>query len=396
MFFSDVELAPPDPILGLKQAYLGDPRTQKVDLGVGIYKTTDLKAPMMACVKEAEKIVYAKEIVGDYLAIDGDPGFVEEMGKLIFGSFYSTHSKRIYGAQAVGGTGALRICGEFLAYLGLKKIFISDPTWTNHLYIFDQAGIAVERYPYYSKEKKGLDFPKMHGFLSKLDKGSVVIFHASCHNPSGCDPTEDEWKELAALFVKKGLLPFFDLSYQGLGDGLDQDAASIRIFAEVCPEMVVVTTCAKNFSLYAQRTGALYIQMKEEKSRASVASQVKKLIRPIYSNPPGHGALIAKEILTSPKLKEEWKKELNAMRKRISEMRDALVDLLKQKPCAVDYEFMRKHKGMFSFCNLEKSKVDLLKEKFGIYLTNEGRINVAGLNRENLEYVADAILEVSR
>lgn len=391
MFFSHIEPAPPDPILGLQQAFHADPRPHKVDLGVGIFKTADLKMPVMECVKEAEKLLFPKETVGNYLPIDGDPQFLEEAAKLALGEIYPSHKGRIYAAQSVGGTGALRVMAEFLFSLGMRKVFLPDPTWPNHLFIFQRAGFTVERYPYYAKEKKGVDMAAFKKFLSSVEEKSPVILHASCHNPTGCDPTPEEWEELAAIFHKRKLLAVFDMAYQGFGEGLDEDAASVRIFAKTNREMAFITTCAKNFSLYSQRVGALFLLLDDEKKRAAVASQVKKIIRPIYSNPPAHGALIVKEILTHPALREKWKKELAGMRARLNGMRAKLVELLPD-----GFDFLRKHKGMFSFCHLSKEEVHLMKEKYGIYLTDDGRISLAGLNDENIGYVAKAIKDITQ
>lgn len=395
MFFSDIKEAPPDAILDLKWAYLADPRPNKVDLGVGIYKTENLRSLMMASVKEAEKIVFSKETVADYLPIDGDHQYLEAVGNLVFDGVYSSIKDRLSSSQAVGGTGGLRIGAEALAFIGIKKIYMSDPTWANHPHIFQRAGLHVERYPYYSKEKKGLDFPKMRDFLDKLEERSAILFHASCHNPTGCDPTLKQWEELAELCKRKKHLAFLDLSYQGLGDGVKEDAASIRTFAKVNPEMMVVTTFAKNFSLYSQRTAAFFLLLEDAEQKKAVHSQIRRIIRGLYSNPPSHGSWIVKEILTNPTLKEHWLREVEGMRHRLSEMRKELVRLLTAKPANVDYHFLKEHKGMFSFCNLPKASVDRLKKEFAIYLPDDGRINMAGLNRDNIQYVADAILEVS-
>jgi len=395
MYFDHLAEASPDPILGMKQAFLADTRPHKVDLGVGIYKTAELKEPVMAAVKEAETRLFSREIIGDYLPIDGDPAFIQETGKLSLGPFYETNAPRIYGAQSVGGTGGLRVCAEFLAQLGVKEIYLPDPTWPNHLFIFEKAKIAIRRYPYYSKEKKGLDFDAMHAFFSGLEERSAILFHACCHNPTGSDPTLEEWKTLSSLFKRKKLFTVFDMAYQGLGQGLDADAAGVRHFAEAGHSICLVLTFAKNFSLYAQRAASFFLVLEEEKQKKIVASHVKRIIRPLYSNPPAHGALIVAEILRAGELRKKWLHELEGMRKRITQMRNALTDLLVAKPSPVNYEFLRNHKGMFSFCNLEKTQVARLREEYAIHMSENGRINIAGLNQNNIEYVANALHAVS-
>lgn len=387
-FFEKVEKMPPDAILGLTLAYAADKRAEKVNLGVGAYKTTDLKPLILNTVKKAEQILIEKETSKDYLPIDGSREYVELTKHLIFGKLLP----HIYGAQTTGGTAALQVGGAFLKEQGFKKIYISDPTWANHFRIFKYAGLEVHTYPYFDRKKHGFDFKGMMETLEQLEKGSVVLLQACCHNPTGFDPTPEQWQEICKLMKEKTLFPFFDCAYQGFGEDLEKDVASVRHFLKSDLQFALAVSHAKNFGLYAERAGALYFVCRDEDQAHRVGSHIKMVIRGLYSNPPCHGARIVSTILQDPELKEHWEKELTVMKERITEMRHALSSQLQTKSTSRSFDFLARQKGMFSYTGLEKEQVERLISDYGIYLPKDGRINVAGLNTKNLDYVADAII----
>lgn len=395
-FFEHVSLAPPDPIFGLTQAFNADPRTSKVNLTVGLYKTKELQTPVLECVKKAEKELLNGEKSKEYLPLDGDKAYLDHIGPLVFGEgFWGASHMRIARLQTVGGTSALRTGGEFLHNEKIGEvIYLSDPTWANHRAIFPRAGLKVENYPYYDRESQSLDFKKMHSALEKLPSKSIILLHASCHNPTGADLTLEQWKELSTLFLKKRLIPFFDLAYQGLDRGLEEDAEAVRLFAREGHEMLVAYSLSKNFSLYAERVGALFVVGETHKIAEHVRSKLVMTTRPNYSNPPLHGARIVAMILSSPKLRQEWEKELSVMRARIFEMRNTLADELISKSKKVDFRFLKNRSGLFCFSGLSSLQVERLIKDFGIYMTADGRINAAGLNHQNLPFVVNAILSV--
>lgn len=396
MFYEKVTEAPPDPIFGLKNAFMADKRDQKVDLCVGVFKTEDLKSPTMEAVQIAARQVIDEEALGNYLPFEGIHEFSKLVGELVLGkNLYHEHKPRIWGGQSVGGSGSLRVLGEFIRHELNDTIYVSDPTWANHRHIFERSLLQVKTYPYYSTKKKGLDFERMYDFLSKIPPKSVVVLQASCHNPTGSDPSSDEWKELSQLFRKNNLYPLFDLAYQGLGNGIHEDAESIRIFTKDAHEMALTATLSKNFSLYRQRVGAFFVFVNDEKQKSNVASQIKRNIRGLYSNPPSHGAMVVRQVLSSDSLKETWLQELTQMRGRISQMRKELCQYLTSSESGIDYSFIEKRRGMFSFCNLKKEQVQRLIEEFAVYMLYSGRVNITGLNKENVDYVAKAILAVS-
>ena len=380
MNFEKTLLAPPDPIFGLQAAFQADPRPHKINLSVGVYKDRALKTPILHVVKKVEGDLLHKESSKEYLPIDGDKQFLEHSGKLVFGAEWD---KRIAAVQTVGGTGALRIGGDFLKQEGMESIYLPQPTWPNHPAIFKRCQLRVETYPYYDRERQQLDL----SYFEQLKENSVVLLHACCHNPTGIDPTMEQWEKLSKLFHAKKLFPFFDFAYQGFGRGLEEDAASVRLFTKAGHEMFVACSYAKNFGLYGERVGVLYAVTKTEERREKVQSQLKVIIRANYSNPPKHGALIVKEILGTPALKKEWEEELHGMRTRISMLREQFVK-------KTGFGFLKSRVGMFSFCDLSPQQVKRLCDEFAIYMTSDGRINIAGLNEDNLDYVAESIVRV--
>ncbi len=384
-YFKNLEQEPRDAILGLNQSFAADLRSVKVNLGAGVYKTEDLKPYILKTVKKAEARLIENENSKDYLPIDGSPEFVRLTKGLVFG--VDAPLDHIYGAQATGGTGALRIGGAFLKQAGLETIYISEPTWDNHQRIFNHAGLTVRTYPYYNSQTNGFDCAQMVDAIDKMDKGSVLLLQACCHNPSGCDPTLPEWGLLFKKMQEREIFPFFDFAYQGFGEGLDRDAQALRAFMKLGMECLVAASYAKNFGLYAERCGVLFAACQDPEEVERVGSKIRVIIRGLYSNPPCHGARIVAEILGDQKLREEWEAELAGMRGRISEMRSALARGLKK-------DFLSKQKGMFSYTGLSAVEVEQLIASYGIYMPRDGRINVAGLNADNLSYVIDAILKI--
>ncbi len=395
-FFSHVTLAAPDAVFGLNQAIRADPRPGKVNLTVGLYRTETLTTPVLNCVKKAEKELLISEKSKEYLPLDGDKEYLECAGELLFGENVWPESKeRIAKVQTVGGTSALRVGGElFLREKIGDSIYLPDATWPNHRNIFTSAGLKVEIYPYYDRQKQTLEFQMMCAYLEKLAPRSIVLLHACCQNPTGADLDLDQWEKLSVLMLKKRLIPFFDMAYQGFGHGVARDADSVRLFAREGHEMLVAYSFSKNFSLYAERVGALFAVCDSHKESSSILSRMITTIRPNYSNPPQHGARVVATILQKPELKKEWEKELDEMRTRVQVMRAALVTRLNAKATKGDFDFLNRQLGLFSFSGLSSLQVDRLIKEYAIYMTSDGRINMAGLNWDNIDYVVDSILAV--
>jgi aspartate aminotransferase len=390
--FEKVTEASLDPILGLTESYAADSRKNKVNLGVGIYKTTDLKPFILNTVKKAEALLVEKERSKDYLPIDGLSEYVQLTKTLVFGE--KGDLSHIYGAQTVGGTAAHCAGGYFLKEIGLHTLYLSAPTWANHRRIFQQAGLEVHTYPYFSWQKRGFDFSAFIEALDQMEERSIVLLQVCCHNPTGFDPTFAQWKEIFDRVKKKRLFPFFDLAYQGFGDNLVQDVAPLTHFLQNQEACAIAVSHAKNFGIYSERCGALFIVCQDGAEAKRVGSRVKMIIRGLYSNPPLHGAHIVATILQDKELRGHWEQELATMRERITEMRKALAIGLQTKSSTSAFDFMATQKGMFSYTGLSEKQVGQLIADYGIYMPTDGRINVAGLNSENLEYVVDAILSV--
>ncbi len=390
MFFQEVSEAPPDPIFGLANAFKADPRKEKVDLMVGIYKDEELKPVLFSSVKEAKRAIFDPDLMADYLPIDGLSDLGESLGRLILGerTWEEVHG-RVYAAHAVGGTGALRVGAEFLAQTVGRSFYISNHTWPNHRSILERTGIQPEKYPHYSHEKRGFDFEATIAAFKQMPARTVVLLHASCHNPTGCDPTLEEWRAMAKVMKEKKLFPFFDVAYQGLGEGVEQDVASIRLFLQEGLEMAIAYSCSKSFSLYCQRVGALFVVSENAATKTRVGSQIKRIIRALYSNPPAHGARIVSEILKREDLKKIWLKDVETVRHRIQTMRKLFIEKL--PPLFHD---LKSHKGMFSFTDLDPSQVQTLREKFAIYTTDNGRISLAGLTPKNIDSVVYGLSQV--
>ncbi|WP_217510466.1 amino acid aminotransferase [Vibrio metschnikovii] len=391
--FEKVVAAPADPILGLTEEFKSDPRTDKINLGVGIYKNEAGQTPVLATVKKAEAALLESEKTKSYLTIEGTAEYGLAVQKLLFGEQADIISdQRAKTAQAPGGTGALRVAGEFIKrQLGDVKVWISNPTWANHHGVFGAAGLETTEYTYYNAENKDKDFPAMLADLEQASAGDVVLLHGCCHNPTGIDPTLEEWEILAKLVAEKGLLPLFDFAYQGFAKGVEEDAAGLRIFAQYNPEILVASSFSKNFGLYNERVGAFTLVAASADVANTAFSQVKAIIRSIYSNPPAHGAAVVTYILQNPALRAEWEAEVAEMRERIQEMRELFVTRLQEIGVNADFSFIERQNGMFSFSGLNKQQVQRLKEEFGIYIVGSGRISVAGMTKNNMSPLCEGI-----
>ena len=387
--FEDYELLPSDPIFSLSQEAIDDKRTDKVDLTIGIYKTPKLQSMVFSSIKLAEQALLEEETNKDYLSIDGDHQFIEGVKKLVLG----TSKRKFCGVQALGGTGALRVGADFLAEKLKRPVYLSSPTWVNHHNIFKRAGFEICSYPYYDKEKKEILFEELLETLSKAPAQSIIVFHGCCHNPTGVDPTYEQWQELALLCKKQELIPFFDLAYQGFGANLDEDVKGIRFFAEEGLEILISTSHSKNFGMYGERVGCLLVLTD---SSEKVLSHLKAIARASYSNPPRHGALLVAKILSDPSLRQSWMNELAECQWRLQTMRTQFAELLKTYSQTNAHDYLKRCKGMFCYLDLAKEQIHALKADKAIYLTGSGRINVTGLNDENIDYVARSIVDARR
>ncbi|MDR2689102.1 MAG: aspartate/tyrosine/aromatic aminotransferase [Azoarcus sp.] len=394
--FAAVEMAPRDPILGLTEAFNADPRTDKVNLGVGVYYNDEGKLPLLAAVKAAEEARLKTQPPRGYQPIDGNAVYNQAVRELLFGKGAElADNGSVVTIQALGGTGALKVGADYLRkLLPQATLHISDPSWENHRALFEAAGFPVETYPYYDPATRGVNFAAMKARLAAIAPASIVLLHACCHNPTGADLSASEWNEVAAICKEKKLVPFLDLAYQGFADGIEADTAAVREFAATGIQFFVSSSFSKNFSLYGERVGALSIVTASKEEAGRVASQVKRVIRSNYSNPPTHGGAIVAAVLTSPELRKVWEDELTVMRERIRAMRAGLVDALKAAGVKLDFSFIARQRGMFSYTGLGKEQVERLKTEFGIYAVSSGRINVAALNSKNLPVVAKAVAAV--
>ena len=394
--FSAVEMAPRDPILGLNEAFNADTRTSKVNLGVGVYCNEEGRIPLLRAVVEAETQRVAQHASRGYLPIDSIAAYDQAVQKLLFGAESPLLAAgRVITTQAVGGTGALKIGADFLKQLQPDAVVaISDPSWENHRALFETAGFPVQNYRYYDAATHDVNRAGMLEDLNALPSGSIVVLHACCHNPTGVDLTPADWQNVLDVVKANQLIPFLDMAYQGFGDGIAEDAAAVRLFADSGLSFFVSSSFSKSFSLYGERVGALSIITESRDESARVLSQVKRVIRTNYSNPPTHGASIVAAVLNSPELRAMWEDELAEMRLRIRGMRLQMVELLAKKAPEHDFSFVARQRGMFSYSGLTVEQVARLRSEFGIYALDTGRICVASLNQRNIEVVTDAIVQV--
>lgn len=394
--FETLQMAPPDAILGLTEAFKNDPNPEKINLSVGVYKDANGQTPVLQCVKEAERRLIEDEKTKGYLGIDGMPGFGHAARELLFGSDHPlVGDGRAVTLQTPGGTGALRVAGEFLARrTPVARIWCSKPTWANHPGVFASAGLDVDTYDYIDKTGRGLDFAAMLAGLNQIPAGNAVLLHACCHNPTGIDPTVEQWRQIAAVIAERDLLPLVDFAYQGFGGGLHQDAAGLHELTTHCNEVVVCSSYSKNFGLYSERVGALTIVSGSEDSAQAALSHSKACVRTNYSNPPRHGAAIVATILGDDDLRSRWVAELTEMRERINGMRLLFAEKMAAKAPGTDFSFITNQRGMFSFSGLSPMQVDQLRTQYGIYIVGSGRINVAGMTESNMDRLCDSIAKV--
>ena len=394
--FEKIAAAPADPILGLTDIFRADARPNKINLGIGVYKDETGKTPVLTSVKKAEQYLLENETTKNYLGIEGIPAFASCTQELLFGKNSPIITdKRARTAQTPGGTGALRVAADFIAnQTDAKRAWVSNPSWPNHKNVFSAAGLEVLEYNYYDAANHALDFDGLLNSLQQAQAGDVIVFHGCCHNPTGIDPTPEQWSQLAELSVSKGWLPLFDFAYQGFAKGLEEDAQGLRIFAAKHKELIVASSYSKNFGLYNERVGACTIVAADAETADRAFSQVKAAIRANYSNPPSHGAAIVATILSNDALRAIWEQELADMRQRIHRMRQLFVNTLQEKGAQQDFSFIINQNGMFSFSGLTKDQVLRLREEFGVYAVNSGRVNVAGMTPDNMAPLCEAIVAV--
>jgi aromatic-amino-acid transaminase len=392
-----VEMAPRDPILGVTEAYNADTNPRKVNLGVGVYYDDNGRIPLLECVRRAERQLLENAPPRGYLPIDGLPEYDKAVQDLVFGDGGARREGRIVTVQALGGTGGLKVGADFLRRLNPgAEVWISDPSWENHRALFENAGFTVRNYPYYDPSTHGIQFPAMLAALQGAAPGTIVVLHACCHNPTGVDLSAQQWDDVLNAVRQASLVPFLDIAYQGFGDGLDADAHPVRRFADAGIPVFVSNSFSKSFSLYGERVGALSVVASSGEERARVLSQLKRIVRTNYSNPPTHGGRIVATALASAELRVLWEQELAQMRDRIRSMREMLVERIQARVPGADFGFVTRQRGMFSYSGLTKAQVQRLREEFSIYAIDSGRVCVAALNSHNIDYVADGVAAVLR
>jgi len=394
--FDSLKTLPPDAILGIMTLFRADSNPRKVDLSVGVYQDETGRTPVLECVKRAEREILEVQDTKTYVAIAGNPGFNRGVEELLYGKAHAAVAAgRVATVQAPGGSGGLSVAAHLLARVrpGMK-VHMSDPTWPNHSPLLQLAGLTLEQYPYYDYAAHRVKFDAMTAALEKVAAGDSVLLHGCCHNPCGADLTREHWNALAGICERRGIVPFIDIAYQGLAEGLDADAYGVRLMAERLPEVVVVTSCSKNLGLYRERVGAVSVVSKTKAARDLVLANLANVARSIYSMPPDHGAAIAERVLHTPELRSLWDKELTEMRSRLNGLRTLFVKELKKRNVSMDFSFIANERGLFSFLGITKEQVVRLREQFHVYMIESSRINVAGINKANADYVADSIAAV--
>ena len=398
MVFDSLPMAPLDPILGLTETFNKDPNPDKINLTAGVYKDASGVTPVFHSVKQAEERIWDRETSKDYLPIQGSAKYADAVQELVFGpSHPAVAEKRVATAHTPGGTGALRVVGDFIKQmLPGRRIWMSQPTWPNHPNIFRAAGLETANYPYFDAAANGLDFGVMMAGLRAIPEGDIVLLHGCCHNPTGIDPTLEQWQAIGDVLEERRLLPLVDFAYQGLADGVREDAEGVLSLVRPGLELFIASSFSKNFGLYNERAGALTAVAATEQAAQIALSQLKSCIRANYSNPPAHGAAIITTVLNDPALRAQWDGEVKAMRDRINGMRELFVETLKGKGVERDFSFIKWQRGMFSFSGLTKEQVEALRQKYAIYVLGTGRINVAGMTPGNMDRLCTAIADVLR
>ena len=394
--FEELELQPPDAILGIMAMFRADPAPAKVDLSAGVFQDEAGHTPILECVKRAERRIIEAQDTKSYVAIAGNPGFNEGMEALLFGAGHpALEARRTASVQTPGGSGGLSVAGHILARAKpTATVWLSDPSWPNHLPLLQLAGLSLAHYPYYDFDRHRVDFDGMVETFSTLGPDDVVLLHGCCHNPCGADLSPEQWDALAELFAERGIVPFVDLAYQGLAENVEDDAYGPRIMAERVGELVLVASCSKNLGLYRERVGLASIVTRNADEAGATQSNLAQMARGIYSMPPDHGAAIVSCILHDEELTALWLEELGEMRDRLNSLRRTFADKLADRGAAADFSFIARERGMFSFLGLTREQVIRLREEFHVYMVESSRINFAGLNQSNMNYVADSIMTV--
>ncbi len=394
--FEKLDLLPPDPILGLMAAHRDDPNPNKIDLGVGVYKDEQGNTPVLRSVKRAEEIILAEENTKAYIPPAGNPDFNRNVQLMLLGETHSAYKdNRIATIQSPGGCGALRLGADFALRCNPEAtVWVSDPTWANHIPLLGNAGLKLAKYPYYDAETHQLQFDQMVETLKQVKRGDLVLLHGCCHNPCGADLTQEQWQIVTGMAEQQGFVPYIDIAYQGFGEGLTEDAYGVRLMAERLPELIVASSCSKNFGIYRERVGTLNIIAADTKSAAVSASQAANIARGIYSMPPSHGAAAVNLVLSNTELKADWDAELTEMRDRINSLRSQLVAKLAGNNAQQDFSFIERQRGMFSFLGVTPEQVKRLREEYSIYMVDSSRISIAGINSGNIDYLAESIVAV--
>jgi aspartate aminotransferase len=393
--FEPLESLPADAILGIMTLFRADQDPKKVDLSVGVYQDDAGRTPVLDCVKRAEQEIFDAQQTKTYVAIAGNAGFNRGVEELLYANGAALAEGRVATVQAPGGSGALSVAGHLMARARPHtKFYLSDPSWPNHLPLLQLSGLKLEQYPYYDYRAHAVKFDAMAAAVDKIAAGDSVLLHGCCHNPCGADLSKEQWLVLTEICERRGIVPFIDLAYQGLSESLEADAYGVRLMSERLPEVVVVSSCSKNLGLYRERVGSVSIVAQTKKARDAVLSNLSNVARSIYSMPPDHGAAIVDRVLHTPELRRQWETELDAMRTRLNGLRQFLVDQLNARNVSMDFSFIAKERGMFSFLGITKEQVVRLREQFHVYMVESSRINLAGINRKNADYVADSIAAV--
>lgn len=394
--FQSLQAIPADPILGLVASYRADNSPNKIDLGIGVYKNESGDTPIMSAVKKAEGIILNSQTTKSYVASTGAADYNAAVGELLLGrSLLDSLGKRRITVQAPGGCGGLRLAAEFIKSASPDAtVWVSNPTWPNHIPLLGSAGLNIKKYPYYDHASHSVLFEQMMACLSKIPSGNVVLLHGCCHNPCGADLSQEQWQQVRDVAVQQGFTVFIDLAYQGLGDGLEEDVYAVRLLAEALEELIVVSSCSKNFGLYRERTGALTLISDSDAAAAVATTQIAAIARAMYSMPPDHGAAIVQLILNDASLRAEWDRELTAMRNRINGLRTQFVKQIAAIGIEQDFSFIERENGMFSFLGVNVDQVQSLINDYSIYLVNSSRINVAGINAANIDYLATSLATV--
>jgi len=393
--FESLEQVPPDAIIGIMALFRADDSENKVDLSVGVYQDDSGKTPVLECVRRAEREILEAQSTKTYVGITGNAGFNAGMQELIFGDHAVVKDQRVATVQTPGGSGGLCVAGHLLHRARANaRVHLSDPSWPNHSPLLKLAGLHLEEYPYYDYREHGIDFEAMVHAVERIHAGDVLLLHGCCHNPCGADLSKEQWHVLAELCLRRRIVPFIDLAYQGLSEGIVEDAYGVRLMAEHVPELVVVASCSKNFGLYRERVGAVSIVAEDAATRDAVLSNLARVARGLYSMPPDHGAAIVDRVLHDEKLRALWEDEVEAIRARINGLRTLFVGKLAKRGSPRDFSFIEHERGMFSFLGISKAQVIRLREEFHVYMVESSRINLAGINASNVDYVADSIVAV--